>query len=409
MGILENSAREKQLGIGDPSSAIKQSGLGVRNARSIEQPSHTAGIPAGVNIATQSIGGGLDNLPNLGVRAGNPSIGARPAADAGTIAGLSAAKQPSPPSSLNAENVALNDPRGGYGVRRIGDTYTNDPDQKGGVALGANQKPGVVTGGIGGLSTYSNPETEGMSPAQAAQYWNGISAEIDAKNERESQQLALTRNQVDSSDSIGTILAKRGNTQGLLKQLGVQAEVDVARDKASSAEALANIQEARRDERQQRNLEAQDSRLFAQLDSRERMQAAKDETAAKTVTPAQFSNNQEILLARKRLSGVSADDIKAKTQQYLANGRENPNYDPTLTATWRAANQRLVGDDKSFDEFSQKLSKQPTTSNLAPTKKQAIPDRFKADAAMRDYSLGTVTPRGYEVKDAEGNLVGYYQ
>lgn len=139
------------------------------------------------------------------------------------------------------------------------------------------------------------------------------------------------------------------------------------------------------------------------------MQAAKDEAATKAVTPAQVANNQEVLLARKRLAGMTMDDIKGKTQQYLPNGRENPNFDPTLTTTWRAANQRMVGEDPTFDEFSQKLNSTPAANNPASTKKTSIQNRFKIDPAMKDYTLGTVTPRGYEVKDASGKLLGYWQ
>lgn len=126
------------------------------------------------------------------------------------------------------------------------------------------------------------------------------------------------------------------------------------------------------------------------------------------VTPTQQSSNAEIDLARKRMAGMSMDEVRAKTQQYLPNGRENPSYDPTIAQAYRTANNRKVGADPTFDAFAAKA--QPINNPVQKPKAIANPEsRFKAEPAMRNYTLGAKTTKGYEVKDASGKLVGYWE
>jgi hypothetical protein len=300
----------------------------------------------------------------------------------------------------NADNP--NPSQIGFGVRKIVDkegstTYTNNPSQPGGVQLDDKNSKGT-------LSVISDPRTEGMTQAQASAYWQGQSDRLDAKAQQRDLQASLAANVVQPGDSIGTVQAKRMNTQSLLKQQGIQAESDIAGAKANQAASLENLRQSHLDERQQRNLDAQDARLTAQLDSRERTQTAKAEAEAGKVTLAQHANNSEIKLARKRMAGMSMADIKGKIQQFLPNGRENPNFDPTLSSTWRRANQRMVGDDPGFDAFSQQM--QPAAN---PTGQPSITDRFNADKAMQGHVLGAETQNGHEVYDASGKLIGYYR
>lgn len=126
------------------------------------------------------------------------------------------------------------------------------------------------------------------------------------------------------------------------------------------------------------------------------------------VTPSQQSSNAEIDLARKRMTNMSMSEVRAKTQQYLPNGRENPSYDPTIAQAYRTANQRKVGADPTFDAFSAKA--QPINNPVQTPKAIANPEsRFKSDPAMKGFALGAKTPKGYEVKDASGKLVGYWE
>lgn len=306
-------------------------------------------------------------------------------------------------NSLSA--IPNNDPTSGQtglGVRKVvgqdgSVTYTNNSSQSGGVQLDDKNSKGT-------LSVISDPRTEGMTPQQAVAYWQSQSDRLDAKAQQRDIQASLAANVVQPGDSIGTVHAKRMNTQSLMKQQGIQTESDIAGAKATQAASLENIRQGHLDERQQRNLDAQNARLTAQLDSRERIQAAKTEAEAGKVTPAQHANNAEIILARKRMTGMSMNDIKGKTQQFLPNGRENPNYDSTLSSTWHLANQRMVGNDSGFDAFSQRME---AAANSAG--QPSIADRFNADKAMQGHVLGAETQNGHEVHDASGKLIGYYR
>jgi hypothetical protein len=61
----------------------------------------------------------------------------------------------------------------------------------------------------------------------------------------------------------------------------------------------------------------------------------------------------------------------------------------------------MVGEDPQFDNFSQQAQ------SLKP--KQTPADRFKAESSMQGNTLGALTPQGYEVKDANGQLIGHWQ
>lgn len=168
--------------------------------------------------------------------------------------------------------------------------------------------------------------------------------------------------------------------------------------KLEANERIAGMREDRRDERQQRQISAMDERQSRQLNAYQN----RAEATSNKITPAQEANNKEIALARKRLNGMSMDDIKGKLQPYLANGRDNPEYDATISSTWRAANQRMIGNDDAFDEF---------TKRTRPIKKQQLTpkQRFEADTAMRGMTMGKMTGRGWEVYDSNGRLIGHWQ
>lgn len=178
--------------------------------------------------------------------------------------------------------------------------------------------------------------------------------------------------------------------------------------KADAAERLANLREDRRDERQTAQIEAMGARQDRQLAALDRRQGAqlssmerRAEANAGKITQAQQANNQEIALARKKMEGMTDGDVRAKLQQFLPNGRENPEYDPIIATTWRIANQRMVGDDKEFDA---------RVANAQPMKKPQTPaEKFKADPAMKNFIMGKFTARGWEVMDADGKLIGHYR
>jgi len=117
------------------------------------------------------------------------------------------------------------------------------------------------------------------------------------------------------------------------------------------------------------------------------------------VTSSQQRTNYEIESARKHIAGLSPEEIKKRTQQYSATGRENPNFDPTLAAKVRQANHRKYGNDDVFDA---------NTDNQATETPDDIISRFSTDSSMKGHRTGNKTPQGVEVLDADGKLIGHY-
>jgi hypothetical protein len=76
-------------------------------------------------------------------------------------------------------------------------------------------------------------------------------------------------------------------------------------------------------------------------------------------TLAQDRSNAEIDAARDRVAGMTPDDIKRKTQQFSATGRENPDFDPTLAKAVGLAGRRKIGADDVFDARQQGPQGQP--------------------------------------------------
>lgn len=120
------------------------------------------------------------------------------------------------------------------------------------------------------------------------------------------------------------------------------------------------------------------------------------------LTLPQRRSNFEIEAARKAVAGLTPDEIKRKTANFTATGRENPDYDPTLAKAITQANHRKYGEaDDWFDQRQQAQQPAGTDGDQAT--------RFRADKAMSGHSLGKQTDQGYEVHDASGRLVGHYR
>lgn len=117
------------------------------------------------------------------------------------------------------------------------------------------------------------------------------------------------------------------------------------------------------------------------------------------ITLPQQRTNFEIESARKQIAGMSQQEIKKRTQQYSATGRENPDYDGTLAAKVRQASRRKYGEDEDFESIST-----PTMDNDQPD----ISAKFSLDQGMKGHRLGKKTPSGFEVLDANGRLIGHY-
>ncbi|MDY0012847.1 MAG: hypothetical protein RBS40_08155 [Rhodocyclaceae bacterium] len=136
--------------------------------------------------------------------------------------------------------------------------------------------------------------------------------------------------------------------------------------------------------------------LVAQLQALDGRRVSTDRRA----TLGQERQNFEIDAARERVAGLSPDDIKRKTQQFSATGRENPDFDPGLAKAVGLAGRRKIGDDPIFDARQQD-GQPPVAGDL--------PKRFQADTAMKGHSLGRQTDQGTEVFDSNGRLIGHYR
>lgn len=116
------------------------------------------------------------------------------------------------------------------------------------------------------------------------------------------------------------------------------------------------------------------------------------------LTLPQRRSNFEISAARKSVAGLTPEEIKHKTANYTATGRENPDYDPTLAKAVSLAGRRMYGDDAEFDQRQQPAG---NDSDLTT--------RFRADAGMKGHTMGEQTDIGMEVLDASGRLIGHYR
>ncbi|WP_374343948.1 hypothetical protein [Azonexus sp.] len=114
-------------------------------------------------------------------------------------------------------------------------------------------------------------------------------------------------------------------------------------------------------------------------------------------TLSQQRGNAEIDAARSRIAGLTPDEIKRKTANYTATGRENPDFDPTLAKAVSLANRRKVGDDQDFD------SRQAPEARPAATQAKFTADDVKA-AIAGGADRGKVAER---IRSLGGNPAEY--
>jgi len=99
---------------------------------------------------------------------------------------------------------------------------------------------------------------------------------------------------------------------------------------------------------------------------------------------------------------MSPEEIKRKTQSHLATGRENKDYDPQLAARVKKAFSRKYGESDPW--FDEQMSGTPASSPAG----NDIESAFRADPAMKGYTLGNEASNGFEVLDSTGKLVGHW-
>lgn len=111
----------------------------------------------------------------------------------------------------------------------------------------------------------------------------------------------------------------------------------------------------------------------------------------------QQRGNAEIDAARSRVAGMDAAEIKRRTANYTATGRENPDYDPTLAKAVTLANRRKVGADDEFD------------TRQVPESRPATPQaKFTADDVTAAISAGADRGKVVErIRSLGGNPADY--
>jgi hypothetical protein len=147
---------------------------------------------------------------------------------------------------------------------------------------------------------------------------------------------------------------------------------------------------------------------------------------ARGLTPAQERANLEIDAARSAVSGLSPDEIKRKTTNYMLSGRENPDYDESIAHAVKLAGRRKVGADDTFDSHLPATGSSAPRSSAGSDDEQAggssgapvdssgaidraeLAKRFRSDPSMNQHTLGKETPKGIEVLRG-GKLIGYYR
>lgn len=126
------------------------------------------------------------------------------------------------------------------------------------------------------------------------------------------------------------------------------------------------------------------------------------------LTTSQQRANKEIDAARQALAGMSRDEVLRKTQPATATGRMNREYDPQLAGQWKLANRRKYGDDPMADEFDQQRTQTPIPQDQQRAKHTDITSRMAADPAMKGNRPGRLVPKGIEVIDSSGRVIGHY-
>jgi hypothetical protein len=239
--------------------------------------------------------------------------------------------EPAKPA-VDATQVAQQDTpvtKPALGIRKIVDangatTYTNDESQRGGKPLDEG----------GTLSVIGDPRTEGMTQAQAAEYWQNKSDQIDAKRRLQDVQAQSDNNRIGPTDSIATILSKRANRRGIDSDLNAAAD-QVNAFGVRGANMLPKVQTTQ--EQQQQALVTESAQLGvrgkrAELKQQEQIDALRQQYAnesdpekrralATKINTLTGKDQQKFQVVMEK--GVGADGITPTQTAYLVDEAGN--------------------------------------------------------------------------------------
>ncbi len=195
-----------------------------------------------------------------------------------------------------------------------------------------------------------------------------------------------------------------GQNQAGIEQIRQQGGIDQRGIMAGIEQAKQAGQDQRAADRNQVQMRGQDLQAETAADRMTNQRVIAEQRTAEVgsrLTLPQRRANSEIDAARERIAGMDPAEIKRRTANYTATGRENPDFDPTLAKSVSLANRRKYGADDQFDQGQPERQSAGTDGDVMA--------RFRSDRSMLGRKTGQMTDQGLEVFDAEGRLIGHYQ
>lgn len=260
--------------------------------------------------------------------------------------------------------------------------------------------------GQNGQLSIGNFGTENITDSGKRALDDSASALIDQKNStynpaRQLENMQRLRLTSDLTDSTITDPAVRDHAAKALGIMGNPLDQQIKRNRIEAG-SIANASSSQLGKLKEQYVNETDPNTQSAQAEKIRVITGKGRNdAGDKLTLPQVRSNFEIDAARKAVSGLTAEEIKRKTSNYTATGRENPDFDPTMAKAVSLANRRKYGADDHFDQNQQ--TQQPAGSDGDVT------TRFRSDQAMQGHKLGKQTDMGVEVLDASGKLVGHYR
>ena len=201
-----------------------------------------------------------------------------------------------------------------------------------------------------------------------------------------------------------TIAGQNQQATEAMRQQGANEKRGILSGIEASRQAGMEHRAGDRNQVQMRGQDLKATTAADRMDSQERMAEQRTQDAGTRLTLPQRRSNFEITAARKAVAGLTPEEIKLKTANYTATGRENKDYDSTLAKAVSLAGRRMYGDDAEFDQRQrQEQPQQPAGTD------GDVMTRFRADAGMKGHTMGRQTDMGVEVLDASGKLIGHYR
>ena len=410
----------------NPISAAIQDGAGSTDPDTDGRRSYSPAYGSAFNVRqpepkTPAAGNPLAEVRNSpaesSIAAMNPLAAAKPIASTGAAIstngsstdGVVAAASTANPMARAGEEFATMDMKGVNAIMaRENQTRAEMIDN----SIRANGGNGVAINSDGGIEAANAEKTARWRQDELlAQAMRGnqvaVSAALHANAQTQSEAgRNVMAEQVNADRNALTMRGQDMNARTAEARLAGNPLVqELNRAKIEGAK-LNNEQEQRLGDLQQQLIGETDPGKRAEIAGQIKALSGKSGQAGQgdTLTMPQRRTNAEIDAARKAVSALTPEEIKRKTANFTATGRENPEYDPMMAKAVSLAGRRMYGEDSDFDQ----RHPQGPASQAAGSDGDAM-TRFRADKAMQGHKTGQMTGQGLEVFDASGRLVGHYR